>query len=379
MVGDIVKGNDGSPYVVTSSEMTRGRVVRVDRDCMDVEVLEHSRACFVGQHYMSLDPQYFSLVRSTPEVGEIYQINSGIEKGSIVRIRSVSDDAIKVKPIRGGKGLCAISRGENLIRLNGKEVGKAIKKYDKEHKRTSRGAKAQEGDMIKVLTDNGGPVDAGTTWEVADVCEDGVLLLFGEDGCPWVCDADNYEVIGRVGRRLKQKEKPCKAKVGDTIRILKYRGGCVMPGRVGIVTAVSDDYDAVTIDGTKGLVVNYRTGDYEVISSSDKHTYTAEQIAEARERVLEMVHDVYADSGEILFFSSKDKKTYYAVLIKNGVHCNLEADLGQVENPATIYADDSVIGRSKCSDNDEPNEWIGKCVALCKALHKPIPSFIMGD
>ena len=32
-----------------------------------------------------------------------------------------------------------------------------------------------------------------------------------------------------------------------------------------------------------------------------------------------------------------------------------------------------------CSDHDEYNIWIGRCVALCKALHKPLPAFIMGD
>lgn len=37
---------------------------------------------------------------------------------------------------------------------------------------------------------------------------------------------------------------------------------------------------------------------------------------------------------------------------------------------------DESCGRSVPRGKDVYNVWIGKCVVLCKALHRPIPNFI---
>lgn len=51
-------------------------------------------------------------------------------------------------------------------------------------------------------------------------------------------------------------------------------------------------------------------------------------------------------------------------------------------NPAKtscLITDDDGMksGSAICNSDDEFNSWIGRCVALCKALHKPIPNFIL--
>jgi hypothetical protein len=124
------------------------------------------------------------------------------------------------------------------------------------------------------------------------------------------------------------------------------------------------------------------SSDNYVVISFGKHSYTEEQIDEAKKITLRMINEVYFNGDEALLFSNADKKAYYAILIKNGTHCNFEMTSSPAESTTIIRSqvNSTFASTAKCSNNDEPNEWIGKCVALCKALHKPIPKFIMdGD
>ena len=44
---------------------------------------------------------------------------------------------------------------------------------------------------------------------------------------------------------------------------------------------------------------------------------------------------------------------------------------------ASFYRDNFRSFKAKAKHGDKPNEWIGKCVCLCKATQTPIPSFIL--
>lgn len=204
--------------------------------------------------------------------------------------------------------------------LTGKEIGKAIRKWDAGHAKKDRvkevKREAKPGEYIKLIR---APYPFDRVGDILRMGKEGLYIL-GKDHPRKTCDADFPWCY------------------------------------------ISEHY--VVLEGYKP-------------QKKGKHVYTAEQIAEAKGIVLDMIHDVYADDSEALFLGSQDKKVNYAVLIANGTNCRLDTGSGPFGNPATIHADDSMIGHSKCSDHDEPNEWIGKCVALCKALHKPIPAFIM--
>lgn len=96
-VGDIVKGNSKSDkkYVVTNSNMTRGKVTRVsnDGDTITIEVLEHKTRTFASCEEYGVESKYFDLVEEDPKLyngkiiftkgdnifktGHIYEVKDG--------------------------------------------------------------------------------------------------------------------------------------------------------------------------------------------------------------------------------------------------------------------------------------------------------------
>ena len=96
-VGDIVKGNSKSDekYIVTNSNMTRGKVTRVsnDGDTITIEVLEHKSMTFSDGEEYGVKSKYFDLVEEatklyngkiiftkgdrTFKTGHIYEVKDG--------------------------------------------------------------------------------------------------------------------------------------------------------------------------------------------------------------------------------------------------------------------------------------------------------------
>lgn len=95
-VGDIVKGNSKSDerYLVTNSNMTRGKVVSVTDAFITIKVLSHkTMPDEVGEEYADLKSKYFDLVEEAPKLyngkivftkgdsifktGHIYEIKDG--------------------------------------------------------------------------------------------------------------------------------------------------------------------------------------------------------------------------------------------------------------------------------------------------------------
>lgn len=91
----------------------------------------------------------------------------------------------------------------------------------------------------------------------------------------------------------------------------------------------------------------------EVFSSKD---WTDADISAARDLIASLVSKAVKDGGEVSF-----KK------IGNTISCCL------YESSFSFFhetADATPQGQ------DIPNDWIGKCVSICKVMHEPIPSFI---
>jgi hypothetical protein len=95
-VGDIVKGNSESDekYAVTTSNMTRGKVVSVTDAFITIKVLSHKTMPEeVGEEYSGVKSKYFDLVQEAPKLyngkivftkgdnifktGHIYEVNDG--------------------------------------------------------------------------------------------------------------------------------------------------------------------------------------------------------------------------------------------------------------------------------------------------------------
>lgn len=85
--------------------------------------------------------------------------------------------------------------------------------------------------------------------------------------------------------------------------------------------------------------------------------WTAKEIAAAKEEVIRLVTQVTREGGDVTFSKSS-----------NCIMCDFYKDSFSMER------------RTKFSEphgEDVFNPWIGKCVALCKAMKEPIPSFIL--
>ena len=320
------------------------------------------------------------------------------ESGDIIKIIDVFSQPVAdceytaIRGCKGGFGLFSITSefASSLELLTGKEIGEAIRKWDADHAKEEpkyREVKrpAKVGEKIKIVNAHPLPNQHYSNGDIYEVkrsngtCWSGDVIVYGINS---FIDFEEYVVL--EGYKPAQKEERRKAKVGDTIKIVRgnYKSCFAHVGAKGLVTKVFDNKVFAAFDPYRnGLPYSVKHSDYEIISSQ-KHSYTEEQIDEAKKITLNMIQEVYSNGDEALFFSHADKKTYYAFLIKSGTCCDVEVTSSPVGSTTTIdsMTDGTIVSNATCSNNDEPNEWIGKCVALCKALHKPIPKFIMdGD
>ena len=199
--------------------------------------------------------------------------------------------------------------------------------------------------------------------------------VYPSDGIPtWLSESQlerDAEPTKAEPTKKKLDWERRKAKAGDTIKVIENNYGEVTPGTIWKVKSVDESGNLNIVHDGDNFVWGCTKGNYLVLVYG-KHSYTDEEIAKAKKLVLDMINSIYAGSNEVIFFGNKGKKVYYAILITNGAKCHLEA----THNSTVAHVGASAIGWSKCSDHDEPNEWIGKCVALSKALNKPIPDFI---
>lgn len=86
-------------------------------------------------------------------------------------------------------------------------------------------------------------------------------------------------------------------------------------------------------------------------------TWTDDEIAAARKKVVELSSRVTEQGGDMIFQRFGDK-----------IVCAVYA--------SSFDGGSASKGYAKPFDHDPFNEWIGKCVAACKAMDEPIPSFI---
>ena len=160
----------------------------------------------------------------------------------------------------------------------------------------------------------------------------------------------------------KYREVKRPAKVGDTVKVLHDNGGRVYAGTVWKVKSIDSNGMLRITHDDDGLTWACDKDSYIVLSSG-KHSYTAEQIEKAKKLCGKMMAEAFDDKNTFslsLLDKNYDKSS-------SAVNCEI----------SRLRGANGSKGTAKCSDHDEYNVWIGRCVALCKVLHKPIPAFIM--
>lgn len=90
--------------------------------------------------------------------------------------------------------------------------------------------------------------------------------------------------------------------------------------------------------------------------------WTEEEIEKARGIVAYLADDIVYNGGDIRFFGG-DKDGKHVIAVSVFTDC--------------FAANTDKDGRAETRGKDSYNPWIGKCVALCKALDRPVPDFIM--
>lgn len=316
------------------------------------------------------------------EVGQIYRVGKLSAQhryeNAIIRLSGTHPIGFTVKSIRGEAPFDFASNSEyarSLTLLTGPQIGEAIKKYDAEHseKTTASGVRevnrhAKVGEYIKIVD----PMHVRGVcreYKIGDILHVEREVIGGGVACEGttegICDSE-YVVL--EGYKPEQKEEPHKAKVGDTIKVLRDNGGPVKSGTVWTVNKIDDL--GLTIHNADYPATNWRLDlDNYVVLSSGKHSYTDAEIAEAKKLCGEMMVEAFDDNKTFAFhFYDKQNGGWSGDCEKN-----------EVKADSKSFDGTEAVGIAKCSDHDEYNVWIGRCVALCKALHKPIPAFITGD
>lgn len=86
--------------------------------------------------------------------------------------------------------------------------------------------------------------------------------------------------------------------------------------------------------------------------------WTEEEISSAKNLMKDMIQEVFMSGGDVAFDDACQENTLVCVV-----------------RPDCFSLKES-CGRSAPHGKDIYNIWIGKCVALCNALHRAIPDFI---
>lgn len=368
-----------------------GEVYGIRKNIADVDFHD----CIQSVSFESLD------LLSGFSVGQIYRAETPIVdrwKGSIIRITKANVNYVTLKPIRGeapSEFMPDSPYGGCLALLTGAQIGEAIKKWDADHEKKAEPAvkevnrAARAGEYIKIVNASGNSEDEYKNGDILLVVEpDNGLVPGTEDGIAFYKNAmwkyvSQYEYVVLEGYNSEKAESPVepkeerrKAKVGEKVKAILNNGGFIYGGKTYKVSSVHKDGSVGVHDpdgrypGMTNIISN---GNYVVISS-DVHRYTDSQIEEAKRIVLDTIRE-YAEKDEQITVHRVNGSTseYEATIIHHGT----EISAVPVCYGKKRYFFDSEYAVSKCGPNDEPNEWIGKCVAVCKLLGKSIPRFIM--
>jgi len=319
-------------------------------------------------------------------VGQVYKVGcSGWGDNAVIKITDVKGKHAKYKMLKGkndfgmsvGFDFDSIF-GKSLTLLTDAEIGEALKEDKPAVKEVKRAAKIGEYIKIVDISEVHKGYEYGDIIEVKSAYPNGV---FGKS-TGGILNREYVVLEGYQPDTVREVKRA--AKVGEYVKTISGNGGFIYADTV---------YQVDSINGDKSLEVKDPSGQYDccnLISSGNYvvlenykpsapekpsiHHWTPAEVEKAKTLVLNTIRD-YAEKDEQIIINhdsenEDDNSRFSAIIIHH------DTNLQRVGNR---YSFTSNRATSKCSDTDEPNEWIGKAVALCKLLHKPIPAFIMGE
>lgn len=239
--------------------------------------------------------------------------------------------------------------------------------------------KFHPGDRVTVITPYVAPIPEDI--KDSEIFED-LYKLFGLDkDIRGVKSGDTYTIIGA-------ESKPRTRTDGKTVYAYSYQGKSGK--RSGYILwedeiklaesakpapeADDDEPDTVTIEievdlndkakahrvAHNAVELAFKAGAAisKAVKEPAKTIWTDDEIAAARKKVVELSSKITEQGGDMIFQRIGD----------NTIACGVYASSFDIEPEHKGYA--------KPFDHDPFNEWIGKCVAACKAMGEPIPGFI---
>ncbi len=309
----------------------------------------------------------------------------GFDKGTVVEVIRV-DSGDEMLPYLCENGSLVFWYPENILKLvkqshDGKiaEVYRAAKpgEYIKITAPTMTSGCYERGNILKVFERHNFGVYAFTKKQHPDHSHD------TDKPTSWIAD-DEYVVLKDYVPKNADSPKECSevkrhAKAGERIKIVApyfptgYSVGSILKvkeskyfhneGRNDGVWAWSGGTEVTVNDSEYVVLEGYKPPELKSIPS--KRSYTAAEIAKAKELCGKMMVEAF-DDGNTFSLRFVDK--------------NYSANSEEVQCELSRFnCAPGSSGIATCSDHDEYNVWIGRCVALCKALHKPVPGFIMGE
>jgi hypothetical protein len=236
---------------------------------------------------------------------------------------------------------------------------------------------AEVGEWVKITNawGSGGYYKNGDVLTVKEPRGIGCIVLFGEHECYITSDEyvvlEGYEppkVTVTAGKPKKETVTLCGVdecgnEVSETIEVpgvSKHKYKISRPNKNAkdkIRFYVGEDVKCGQLLEIKDDGLAYRA-----VAEPQKRTYTNEQIQEAKDIVSRLTMDMI-DNQKIPMFKFDGDKTTCKVMYTGNLHGEFSYEKGT----------------ATCSNNDTFNRWIGRMVALCKALGEPLPKWVIGD
>lgn len=173
-----------------------------------------------------------------------------------------------------------------------------------------------------------------------------------------------------------------KYKVGDRVRIVSEKTGSGWNyfgdmdkwlGKVMTIRWTDDDSYKMIEDKDEHCGNGWFWFDHMIEGLADEtkppenlskpEDWSESEIQQARLLTTNLLTEIIYNGGDVCFSDYVDDDNRTRII------CEIYKE--------SFKYDDRLRGEFICCEQDVYNDWIGKCVSVCKALNHPIPDFIM--
>lgn len=172
-----------------------------------------------------------------------------------------------------------------------------------------------------------------------------------------------------------------KYKVGDKVRIVDYRTELMncegamdkWLGKVMTIREVTNHYYSMVEDDGEHFGVGwcwYENMIAGLVEPAEREDWTRHEIQDARMLVTDLACNAIYAGNSVEFTRNEDSQ-------HNIINIECRIYKGILLTDGFGGYDSVKLGVAKVDSCDVFNEWVGKCVAICKVVSEPIPDFIL--